>query len=194
MNPRPPYHTLSPDQAAEELALLLDEKFLVEDKPIEFHHWKEANAQRVTDLQMWLMLHPVVPADVASTPEPTSAQAPAPVVPEYKEAVKLSSPAPKPAANPPGRPQKRTPSEKLATLVAEYDRAMEKVRKDPGNRKLRYSTSTVKSHMKALCRQERMSMPKLAPLPELPDPKPLGGASHKPQKAEAEPVEIPATT
>ena len=67
---KPAIQTLTPDQAAEELALLLDEKFLVEDDPIQLHHWKEKNAQRQMDLEMWLMIHP--PA-VDETPAPGSA-------------------------------------------------------------------------------------------------------------------------
>ena len=66
---KPAIQTLTPDQAAEELALLLDEKFLVEDDPIQLHHWKEKNAQRQMDLEMWLMIHP--PA-VDETPAPGS--------------------------------------------------------------------------------------------------------------------------
>lgn len=79
MNPTAafPIHTLTRDQAEAELELLCDERFLVEDNPIEFARWKKEKAQRVTELEVWIMTQSSRPP-APTLPDPQTQDAPPP--------------------------------------------------------------------------------------------------------------------
>ena len=171
----PPVHTLTLDQAVDELAAIFDSR-PDDDQVIALRRWKDEYSQRAVDLEAWILMK--TPKEKAQQPEPAAETEDAP--PQH-----LQKP-PKVAAKRKPPITKKTPAEKLKAYVADYARAVEKVAADPSNRPLRYAASTVRSHIKTLCSQFRLNMPELAPLPTLPDPKPKGGAAQHPKAVKPE--------
>ena len=168
-----PVQQLTPDQAAEELGALLDAKFLVEEDVIALHHWKTEHAQRQTDLEMWLMLHPPIPQDA-----PPQQLATTPEAPKEKPMDHL----------------KLTPKQRLENLTAAYADALEKVQSDLTSKKLRSMVANLKHSIKALCTSYKLTLPELVPVPPLGDPKPKGTTrpQDKPvKKAPAPPKALP---
>ena len=78
---KPAVHTLTYDQAVDELAAIFDAR-PADDQVIELHHWKEENAQRAVDLEAWILMKtpkqatqadPIPKKDVAPPPSLTGA-------------------------------------------------------------------------------------------------------------------------
>lgn len=162
MNPTAafPVHTLTRDQAEAELEQLCDERFLVEDNPIEFARWKKDKAQRVTELEVWIMTQsPRLAAMVPSEPETQDAP------PHH-----LQPEPPKASAAPKEKPvsARKTPKEKMQSLVDAYHTLVEKIQVDPTIKRIRDDASTCKTRMRMLEREFHITAPELRPIPPLP--------------------------
>ena len=145
---KPAVNTLTEDQAVGELAALLDSA-PPEDQVLEFAVWKRDNSARAQQLEAHIIhLQNLVKKEDAP---------PQHLQPEPKEKAMVT--------------KKKTPTERLNSLVGQYEAARIKVLADPAAQKLRNAANVVKSHIKAYTSEFKLTMPQLEPLPQLPDPK-----------------------
>ena len=145
---KPAVNTLTEDQAVGELAALLDSA-PPEDQVLEFAVWKRDNSARAQQLEAHIIhLQNLVKKEDAP---------PQHLQPEPKEKAMVT--------------KKKTPTERLNSLVGKYEAARIKVLADPAAQKLRNAANVVKSHIKAYTSEFKLTMPQLEPLPQLPDPK-----------------------
>ena len=69
---KPAVHTLTYDQAVDELIALCDSR-PADDQAIALHHWKEENAQRAVDLEAWIMMKTPKTPKAEDAPPPAHA-------------------------------------------------------------------------------------------------------------------------
>ena len=175
---KPAIQTLTPDQAAEELALLLDEKFLVEDDPIQLHHWKEKNAQRQMDLEMWLMIHP--PA-VDETPAPGSE-----VV--HSEDAPPQNLQPEVDENPMPTPKVATPEDRLTANRQKFLDLVAQLQVNPGNQPLRNKASIARSNYRNMEKNYKVAPVELPEIPAHPNPRVFAPPAPKAKKEKPAPA------
>jgi hypothetical protein len=82
-----PIHTLSIEEATQELEQLLDAK-PSEEHPLDLHHWNQAHGSRVAELQAWILMRPH--QENPHPPTPKEPPMPAPRTPEQKLATLMA--------------------------------------------------------------------------------------------------------
>ena len=176
-----PVHTLTADQAAEELELLMDERFLVEDKPAEFHHWKTENAQRVVDLEAWFLMHqkdemPAAALKAQDAPPHHLQPEPVPGPAATKE-----KPMPSPSTSP------DPVAERLAGLLTKFNDLALQVPNAPNGKacvKIRQTMHNTKFAIRSLCNRNGLAVPELPEIPPNPFsevPPPAAPIAKKPE-------------
>ena len=151
-----PVHTLTEDQAVEELAEIFDSAPPEEDQLARIH-WSQKNAGRAQQLELHIThLQKQVAPPPHLQPETAVASLPVPI----KEKRPMAA--------------KKTPKEKLAGLVDAYHVLVEKLQTDPTNRRYRDDASTCKSRMSTLEREFHLTRPELQPIPPIKMGRPAG--------------------
>lgn len=171
---KPAVTTLTEDQAVDELAAILDSA-PSEDQVLELSVWKRDHTFRAQQLEAHIVHLQGLAKKQDALPQHLQPEVATPAVGTQKSPEKEKRPV----------TPKKTPKEKLQTLVGQYERARARVLPDPGNRLFRNRANVIKSHLKALCKEFKLQEPKLEPLPELPDPKPRNTWTKKVKAAPA---------
>ena len=158
-----PVHTLTEDQAVEELAEIFDSAPPEEDQLARIH-WSQENAARAQQLEQHIAHLQRRDGGPGGSPAPSGEQQVAPPPHLQPETAEASLPIPTKEKT---VPAKKTPKEKLQSLVDSYHVLVAKLQDDPTNRRYRDDASTCKSRMSNLERDFHLTRPELQPIPSI---------------------------
>lgn len=163
-----PVNELTVQEALLEMEQLADTRPAKEEVLARIN-WDKANAQRLAELEVWIMTQPKDVKDPEPDPAPVAA-------PEPEEVV-----APKP-----------TPRELLDAKVAKYCEVVNNLSKDPGNKRLRDHLNVIRYDIRGLAKKVGRPMPELPETPASPfghkPRKPMAAPAHRPVGVPTEPI------
>ena len=179
-----PVTQLTEDQAVDELARILDSA-PPEDDALALIHWKQANSARAQQLEAHIIHLQRVTAGATNASDSATElpidEKPAPI-PELVNSQDAPphhlqpEPSPGPAVVAKERTvsPRKTPKEKLQSLVDSYHVLVDKLQDDPTNRRYRDDASTCKSRMNSMEREFHLTRPELRPIPPIKMGRPVG--------------------